>query len=83
MPFEFRKLQLRAPRARVRSNENKMSDGGRGRALRFSRWRCFFSVEMDVPRRSGLDSRKATEFRYLQSEGDNVAQTDHDGEVQI
>ena len=29
-----------------------MSDGRRGRALRFSRWRCFSSVEMDVPRRS-------------------------------
>jgi len=33
--------------------------------------------------KAGLNSRKPAEFRYLQSEGDNGAQADHDRDVQI
>jgi hypothetical protein len=41
------------------------------------------AIEIVAKGKAGSNSRKPAEFRYLQSEGDNEAQADHDGEVQI
>jgi hypothetical protein len=41
------------------------------------------AIEIVAKDKAGSNSRKPAEFRYLQSEGDNGAQADHDGEVQI
>jgi hypothetical protein len=41
------------------------------------------AIEIVDKGKAGLNSRKAAEFRYVLSEGDNGAQADHDGEVQI
>jgi hypothetical protein len=41
------------------------------------------AIEIVAKGKARSNSRKAAEFRYLQSEGDNGAQADHDGEVQI
>jgi hypothetical protein len=41
------------------------------------------AIEIVARGKAGLNSRKAAEFRYLLSEGDNGAQADHDPEVQI
>ena len=41
------------------------------------------AIKIVAKGKAGSNSRKATEFRYLLSEGDNGAQADHDGEVEI
>jgi hypothetical protein len=41
------------------------------------------AIEIVAKGKAGLNFRKAAEFRYLLSEGDNGAQADHSGEVQF
>jgi hypothetical protein len=41
------------------------------------------AIEIVAKGKAGLNSRKAAEFHYLLSQGENGAQADHDAEVQI
>jgi hypothetical protein len=41
------------------------------------------AIDLVAKGKAGLNSRKAAEFRYLLSEGDNGAQANHDPEVEI